>query len=178
MNSPSILKCVWFGLLVSFWFFQTWSDLGFSADAHRHQVSFGLSFISSRLVSGLCTPWALVSTSLNSRLYRLGIYSVTQHSPLCTNCLWWVLLIFYMMFYVFLYLLCRSRLMRRIATKYKTSTISSLHWWCGAWDDIWGKLALTAVRQCSSSWGKETVNKKSISSKMPMYWTFNCFLGC
>ena len=35
---------VWFGLLESFWSFQTWYSSRFSADAHRHQVYFGLSF--------------------------------------------------------------------------------------------------------------------------------------
>ena len=34
-------------------------------------------------------------------------------------------------------------MLRRNAMKYKSSTTSSLHW-CGAWGDIWGKLALRA----------------------------------
>ena len=97
-------------------------DLGFSANAHRHQVSFGFSFISSRLVPGYRTLWALVHHH-----HSLGCefdYSVTQHSPLCTNCLWWVLILPFMMSYVFLYLLCRSRMLRRSAMKYKSSTSS------------------------------------------------------
>ena len=42
--------------------------------------------------------------------------------------------------------------MKRIATKYKSSTTSSLHW-CGAWGDTGGKLALRAGgrRQCNLS---------------------------
>ena len=42
MNSPVNLKRVWFGPLKSYWFFQTWSRV--SADAHRHQVPFGILF--------------------------------------------------------------------------------------------------------------------------------------
>jgi len=48
--SSNKVKChsdsirVWFGLLESFWFFQTWYSSRFSVDAHRHQVYFGLSF--------------------------------------------------------------------------------------------------------------------------------------
>ena len=39
--------------------------------------------------------------------------------------------------------------MERSALKYKTSSISSLHW-CGAWDDTLGGIS-------SVSWGKETI---------------------
>ena len=81
VNSPLILKCVWFGLLVSFWFFQTWSDLGFSADAHRHQVSLGLDCLSSRLVSGFIHSLSFWSRPPQSRLCRLNANSVTQHPP-------------------------------------------------------------------------------------------------
>ena len=77
-------------------------DLGSSADAHLHQVSFGLSFI-SRLVSGLCTLWALVhhhlSVGCEDRLLRHPalplVHQLSLVSPLDT----------FMMFYVFLYLL-------------------------------------------------------------------------
>ena len=61
VNSPLILKCVWFGLLVSFWFFQTWSDLGFSADRSLWDwivFQAGWSLVSF-------TPWAFGQDHLN-----------------------------------------------------------------------------------------------------------------
>ena len=65
--------------------------------------------------------------------------------------------------------ICYADRVKRIATKYKASTISSLHW-CKAWGDIWGKLALTAVRQCSSSWGKETHCINAFLQHQVLHW--------
>ena len=111
----------------------------FSADAHRHQVFSWTVFQAGwSLVS--FTPWAFGQDHLS-----LGCefdYSVTQHSPLCTNCLWWVLILPFMMFYVFLYLLCRSYVEKK-RHEIQVFNYFSLHW-CGAWGDIWGKLALRA----------------------------------
>ena len=120
-------------------------------DSFRHYIVQGLAQMrigtkylldcrSSRLVSGIFTRWALDHHHLS-----LGCeldYSVTQHSPLCTNCFGETLYTFYHMI-LFLYLLCRSYAENRISTKYKTSTSGSLHW-CGAWYDIRGILALRA----------------------------------
>ena len=67
---------VWFGLkkaLVSFR-----HDLGFSADAHRHQVSFGLSFkqVGLRFIH----PLRFGSTPPHPRLFRQTPF--VQHIPL------------------------------------------------------------------------------------------------
>ena len=88
------------------------------------------------------TPWALGSTSPLCRLCRLGIYSVTQHFPLCTNCLWWVILIpFYLWSFIYI-CLCRSYVEKK-RHEIQVFNYFSLHW-CGAWGDTWGKLALRA----------------------------------
>ena len=95
---------VWFGLkkaLVSFR-----HDLGFSADAHRHQVSFGLSYISSRFGLWLCTLWALVhhhlSLGCEVRLLRHPALPLVHQLSLVRTFLY----LYHMILY--LYLLCRS----------------------------------------------------------------------
>ena len=101
---------------------------------------------SSRLVSGLFTPWALVHHYLTLGCSdSTWTNSVTQHFPLCTNCFRWDL--FYTLWsFMYIYIcLCRSYDEKRIAMKYKTSSTSSLHWY-GAWGDTFGgKLALRAA---------------------------------
>ena len=136
-----LLKHVWFGPCNSLGFFQTWCSSRFSADAHRHQVY--LDCRSSRLVSGLFTPWALAHRHLS-----LGCefdYSVTQHSPLCTNCFWWELLDTFYDPFMYSYV-CYADPMERSALKYtRHQLLASLHCWCGAWGDTCGgKLALRA----------------------------------
>ena len=101
---------------------------------------------SSRLVSGLFTPWALVHHYLTLGCSdSTWTNSVTQHFPLCTNCFRWDL--FYTLWsFMYIYIcLCRSYDEKKIAMKYKTSSTSSLHWY-GAWGDTFGgKLALRAA---------------------------------
>ena len=60
-------------------------------------------------------------------------YSVTQHSPLCTNCFWWEPhYTFYDLLYIYI---CYADHMERSALKYRRhQLLSSLHW-CGAWGD-------------------------------------------
>ena len=81
-------------------------DLGFSADAHRHQVSFGLSYISSRFGLWLCTLWALVhhhlSLGCEVRLLRHPALPLVHQLSLVRTFLY----LYHMILY--LYLLCRS----------------------------------------------------------------------
>ena len=75
---------------------------------------------------------------------REHVNSVTQHSPLCTNCFRWEPLYTFYHLILYLYLLCRSYGAKHPEI-YKTSSTSSLHW-CGAWGDTFGgKLALRAA---------------------------------
>ena len=114
--------------------------------------SFGLSY--KQVGLWFFRPLRFGSTPPLSRLCRLNVYySVTQHSPLCTNCFrwdsWYLLSWSFMIFYdVHLYLLMQI-IWSEAPEIYKTSSISSLHW-CGAWDDTFGG------KFSSSSWGKET----------------------
>ena len=135
---------VWFGLkkaLVSFR-----HDLGFSANAHRHQVSFGLSLISSRLVSGLCTLWALVhhhlSLGCEVRPLRHPALPLVHQLSLVRTFLYPYHMILY------LYLLCRSHdEENRLEIQEFNYFFSSLIWGLGR---HWGEIS-------SSSWGKETL---------------------
>ena len=75
---------------------------GLSAAAHRHQVSLGLSF--KQVGLWFIYPLRFGSTPPLSKLCRLNVYySVTQHSPLCTNCFrwdsWYLLSWSFMIFY-------------------------------------------------------------------------------
>ena len=117
-----LLKRVWFGLLVSFWFFQTWSDLGFSANAHRHQVSLGLDCLSSRLVSGFIHSLSFWSRPPQSRLCRLNANSVTQHPPCAPIVSGESSLTFHDVLCI--YICSADLMMRRSAMKYKSSTTS------------------------------------------------------
>ena len=89
---------VWFGLLESFWSFQTWYSSRFSADAHRHQVYFGLSF--KQVGLWFIHPLSFGSSPPLSRLIRL--YSSPSTSlPLCApNSFGESLLLFYILWSV------------------------------------------------------------------------------
>ena len=139
VNSPSDNSCVWFGLLRSFGSFR--HDLGFSADAHRHQVSFGWSFMSSRLV-WFMRPLSFGSSPLVCRL-RSSI-TPSPSTPPCAPTVsgessWYL--------YDVLCILISAYAdhMDRSALKYRRLRLfASLHW-CGAWSDTCGgKLALRA----------------------------------
>ena len=119
VNSPSDNSCVWFGLLRSFGSFR--HDLGFSADAHRHQVSFGWSFMSSRLV------WFMRPLSFGSSPPVCRLWSSITPSPSTPPCAptvsgesSWYLFIYDLLFIS----ACADRMLRRSAMKYKSSTTS------------------------------------------------------
>ena len=122
---------------------------GFSADAHQHQVSFGLSF--KQVGLWFIHPLSFGSSPPLSRLWT----RLLRHPafPLVHQLFPVRLLIpFIMIFYDVLwctFISAYADRMKRSAMKYKTSTTASLHWF-GAWDDIGGKLG-------SSSWGKEKI---------------------
>ena len=101
---------------------------------------------SSRLVSGLFTPWALVHHHLS-----LGCeldYSVTQHSPLCTNCFGETLI------YLLSYDLIFISAMQILCWEPNRHEIQDFYFWFSSlmrglvrhWGDI-----------SSSSWGNETI---------------------
>ena len=90
--------------------------------------------------------WFVHTLSFGSSPPLSRLWSSTTPSPSTPPCAPTVsgenLLIPFMIFYVFLYLLMQI-VWEKNYEIYKTSTASSLHW-CGAWGDIWGKLALRA----------------------------------
>ena len=100
-----LLNRVWFGPKKSFGFFQTWYSSRFSADAHRHQVYFGLSF--KQVGLWYIHPLSFGSSPPLSRLIRR--YSSPSTSlPLCApNSFGESLLCFYI-WSIADYLLCRS----------------------------------------------------------------------
>ena len=118
--------------------FQTWSRV--SADAHRHQVPFGIVFqagwflVHSPLVV-LVQHHLPVGRADSTRTPSPSIPLVHQLSLVSH------LDTFYLWSYI--YICYADLVMRRIAMKYKTSTTSSYHW-CGAWGDTGGILALRA----------------------------------
>ena len=77
---------VWFGPLKSFGFFQTLYSSRFSADAHRHQVYLECRSFQAGW-SLVCAHFELWFIATALQVVKFD-YSVTQHSPLCTNCLW------------------------------------------------------------------------------------------
>ena len=85
-------------------------DLGFSADAHRHQVSFGLSYTQAGWFL-VHSPLELGSTSLHSRLYRLNVSQLELRHPAfpLVHQLFPVRTLdtFMMIFYIYLYLLAQ-----------------------------------------------------------------------
>ena len=119
VNSPSDNSCVWFGLLRSFGSFR--HDLGFSADAHRHQVSFGWSFMSSRLV-WFMRPLSFGSSPLVCRL-RSSI-TPSPSTPPCAPTVsgessWYLYDVLCILISAY-----ADRMLRRSAMNYKSSTTS------------------------------------------------------
>ena len=122
-------------------------DLGFSADAHRHQVPFGL--LSLKQV-GLWFYAPLEGLdqhhlSLGCELSTTPSPSIPPSAPTASG---ENLLIPFMIFYVFLCLLCRSYGAKRPEI-YKTSTTCFSSLMRGLGRHMWGEIS-------SSSWGKET----------------------
>ena len=97
--------------------------------------------------------WFIHPLSLGQHLFTLGctdstwanLNSVTQHSPLCTNCFRWEPLIPLWWSFIYIYICLRRSYGAKHPEIYKASSTSSLHW-CGAWGDTFGgKLALRAA---------------------------------
>ena len=136
---------------------------GFSAAAHRHQVSFGI--VHQAGWSLVCSPlelWFQHHSSLGCAdstwtLRHPAFPLVHQLFPVRT------LDTFYHDLYDILWCIFISAMQivwwDEAPEIYKTSTTSSLHW-CGAWLDIWGESS-------SSSWGKETIGNKVIAVTFP-----------
>ena len=84
VNSPSNNSCVWFGLLRSIGSF---SDMiqGLALMRIGTKSLLGLSF--KQVGLQFCSPLEVQIITTCLQVVKLD-YSVTQHSPLCTNCLW------------------------------------------------------------------------------------------
>ena len=124
---------------------------GYSAAAHRHQVSFGIFYQAGW--SLVCSPlelWVLHHPTLgcaDSALLRHPAFPL-MHQLFPVRTLWYILS-WSLWYFMILYLYLLTQILWWEAPEiHKTSSTSSLHW-CGAWDDMWGE-------NSSSSWGKET----------------------
>ena len=117
-----LLKRVWFGPCNSFGFFQTWwYSSRFGADAHRHQVYFGLSF--KQVGLWFIHPLSFGSSPPLSRLIRLYSSPSTSLPLSAPNSFGESLLLFYILWSVLI--ICYADPMRRIA--WNTSIFS--FWW-------------------------------------------------
>ena len=118
---------VWFGLLESFWSFQTWYSSRFSADAHRHQVYFGLSF--KQVGLWFIHPLSFGSSPPLSRLIRL--YSSPSTSlPLCAPNSFGESLLLFFIYYDLFWLSATQIPMRRIAWNTSIIYFSWFSSWC------------------------------------------------
>ena len=146
-----VMKLV-FGLALSKSIDSFRRDVGFSADAHRHQVPFGFLFkqVGLRFIHPLSFGSSPPLSRLWTRLLRHPAFPLV-HQLLLVRTSWYILWSF-MYSYV-----CYADPMERSALKYtRHQLLASLHCWCGAWGDTCGgKLALRAGgrrHQCWHRW--------------------------